>query len=148
MNRFRAAALAAALAVLSVSHPSQAKLRHVAHSRPHHSSAASRDEHPSASGSTQTGTASVYASNLQGRRAADGSRFDANSNSAASKTLPLGTTAQVTNLENGRTATVQVRDRGPHRRGRIIDVSPGTATTLGMARNSTAPVSVTPVVPR
>src|SRR3954452_15490757 len=151
MNRFSSAALAAVLATLCAGEPAiahaRAKMRHVAHSRRHHSSAASRDEHPAASGNTQTGTASVYASNLHGRRSADGSRFDANSNAAASKTLPLGSTAQVTNLQNGRTATVHIRDRGPHRRGRIIDISPGTAGTLGINRNGTAPVSVTPIVP-
>jgi rare lipoprotein A len=98
-------------------------------------------------GRDQRGTASVYAGRFHGRKTADGTRFDAGSNTAASKTLPLGTTARVTNLETGKTATVQVRDRGPHRADRIIDVSPGTAGTLGMNRNGTAPVAVTPIAP-
>jgi rare lipoprotein A len=88
--------------------------------------------------------ASVYAEKFRGRRMADGTRFDPVSNAAASTSLPLGTTAHVTNLKNGRTATVQVRDRGPHRAGRIIDVSPGSANTLGMDRHGTAPVLVAP----
>lgn len=78
---------------------------------------------------------------------ADGTPFNPASDSAASKSLPLGTTAQVTNLQNGRTATVQIRDRGPYRAGRIIDVSPGTAGALGMPRHSTAPVTVAPGAP-
>lgn len=92
----------------------------------------------------QMGRASVYAPKFRGHRMADGTPFNPSSNSAASKTLPLGTTAQVTNLENGRTATVQVRDRGPYRAGRIMDVSPGSADALGMGRNTTAPVAVAP----
>jgi rare lipoprotein A len=47
---------------------------------------------------------SVYAERFRGRRMADGTRFDPVSNAAASKTLPLGTTAHVTNLKTGRTA--------------------------------------------
>ncbi len=78
---------------------------------------------------------------------ADGTRFNPVSNAAASKTLPLGTMARVTNLENGRTATVQVRDRGPHRAGRIIDVSPGSAGALGMTRDGVASVAVAPLAP-
>ena len=151
MRTLGSATLTAVLAALWLGEPSighaRDKARHIAHRHPQHSVAAPRDGRHAAPGNTQTGTASVYAGSLHGRRAADGSRFDANSNTAASKTLPLGTTAQVTNLENGRTATVQVRDRGPHRRGRIIDVSPGTAGVLGMNRNGTAPVSVTPIAP-
>jgi rare lipoprotein A len=95
----------------------------------------------------QRGIASVYADGFRGQKMADGTRFDPISNAAASKTLPLGTTAQVTNLENGRTVIVQVHDRGPHRKGRIIDVSPGSAATLGMDRHSTARVAVSPISP-
>ena len=49
------------------------------------------------------------------------------------------------NLENGRSATVTVRDRGPRARGRILDVSPGTAERLGMKGEGVAAVEVTPV---
>ncbi|SDB55894.1 rare lipoprotein A [Belnapia rosea] len=76
---------------------------------------------------------------------ANGRRFDTRSNSAAHRTLPLGTTARVTNLENGRTAEVKVEDRGPYARNRVIDVSPKTAQDLGMREQGTAPVVVTPV---
>ncbi|WP_211257460.1 septal ring lytic transglycosylase RlpA family protein [Muricoccus aerilatus] len=94
---------------------------------------------------TQRGHASIYASSLAGRRMADGGRFDPRSDSVASRTLPLGARARVTNLRNGRSAIVHVRDRGPHARHRILDVSPGVATRLGMGRTGTAPVAVTPL---
>jgi rare lipoprotein A len=97
------------------------------------------------SGRVQRGRASYYSPGLHGRRMANGERFDSRSNSAASRTLPLGTTARVRNLETGRTADVQVEDRGPHARGRILDVSPRTAEQLGMTQEGTAPVEIAPL---
>ena len=76
---------------------------------------------------------------------ADGNRFDPRSDAAASKTLPLGTTARVTNLKNGRTTVVKIQDRGPHVRGRILDVSPKHARRLGIGEEGTAPVAVVPI---
>jgi rare lipoprotein A len=96
-------------------------------------------------GRVQRGKASYYAPRLAGRRMADGGRFDPRSDAAAHRTLPLGSTARVRNLENGRSATVTVRDRGPHAPGRIVDVSPGTAERLGMTGEGVAPVEVAPV---
>ena len=93
----------------------------------------------------ERGKASYYAPRLAGRRMADGGRFDPRSDAAAHRTLPLGSTARVRNLENGRSATVTVRDRGPHAPGRILDVSPGTAERLGMREEGVASVEVTPV---
>jgi rare lipoprotein A len=76
---------------------------------------------------------------------ANGERFNPGGNSAAHRNLPLGTTAQVTNLQNGRSTTVKVEDRGPYARNRVLDVSPRTAEELGMKRAGHAPVRVTPV---
>jgi rare lipoprotein A len=67
------------------------------------------------------------------------------SNAAASKTLPLGTKAKVTNLKNGSSAVVEIRDRGPYVQNRIVDVSPKTADQLGLKKDGTAPVEVKPV---
>jgi rare lipoprotein A len=93
----------------------------------------------------ERGKASYYAADLAGRRMADGGRFDPRSDAAAHRTLPLGSKARVRNLENGRSATVTVRDRGPRARGRILDISPGTAERLGMKGEGVAAVEVTPV---
>ena len=90
----------------------------------------------------QVGWASYYHARFSGRSMADGTPMRAGSDSAASKTLPLGTTARVTNLHNGRSAIVTIRDRGPHAKGRIIDVSIGTAGRLGMTRSGVAQVEV------
>src|ERR1700758_3956169 len=56
------------------------------------------------SGRTRSGKASFYSSKFNGRKMADGTPMDPHSDSAASKTLPLGTTAKVTNLETGESA--------------------------------------------
>ncbi|HEY0858816.1 MAG TPA: septal ring lytic transglycosylase RlpA family protein [Albitalea sp.] len=77
---------------------------------------------------------------------ADGTPMDPAADNAASKTLPLGTRARVTNLETGRSAVVTIQDRGPHVKGRIIDVSPSTARRIGLTReDGVARVAVTPI---
>ncbi|MBP0494324.1 septal ring lytic transglycosylase RlpA family protein [Pararoseomonas indoligenes] len=116
--------------------------RHAAH-RParHHS----RNAAAQAGAPTQRGHASIYARSLAGRPMADGTRFDPGASVVASRTLPLGSHARVTNLRNGRSVVVQVRDRGPNRGRRIMDLSPAVALQLGMA-GGTAPVAVTPIL--
>jgi rare lipoprotein A len=64
---------------------------------------------------------------------------------AASRTLPLGTTARVANVKNGKTAIVEITDRGPFSGKRILDVSPAAATQLGMRQDGAASVKVTPL---
>ena len=62
--------------------------------------------------------------------------------SAAHRTLPFGTRVRVTNLENGRSVVLRITDRGPFRRGRVIDVSKKAAQRLGFLREGTAEVRV------
>ena len=97
------------------------------------------------SGKKQKGNASYYSRKLSGRKMADGTRMDPDSNVAASKTLPLGTTARVTNLRNGKSAVVEIKDRGPYVKGRIVDLSPRTAIALGLRSKGVAPVEVAPI---
>jgi rare lipoprotein A len=99
-----------------------------------------------ARGHVQRGRASYYASGFHGQRMANGHRFNRHSNSAASRTLPLGTRAQVRNLDNGQTARVVIDDRGPHSRSRVLDVSPAVASRLGMRHAGTARVEIVPLV--
>ena len=93
----------------------------------------------------QVGTASVYARRFGGRKMADGTRLDLNDQVAASRTLPLGTEARVTNLETGRSTQVTIQDRGPYVKGRIVDLSPATAEKIGItAKEGVAKVAVEP----
>ena len=99
------------------------------------------------SGRTRIGKASFYADKFAGRTMADGTPMSPYGDNAASKTLPLGTKALVTNLETGRTARVTIRDRGPYVKGRIVDLSPSTARRIGIDRKEgVAMVEVTPIV--
>jgi rare lipoprotein A len=98
------------------------------------------------SGRARVGTASFYAKSLGGKKMADGTPMKLEGNNAASKTLPLGTTAMVTNLETGRTAIVTIRDRGPYVKGRIVDLSPSTAHKIGLEpKQGVAKVEVAPL---
>jgi rare lipoprotein A len=98
------------------------------------------------SGSRQIGKASFYAQMFFGRKMADGKRMSPHDDNAASKTLPLGTVAKVTNLETGRSAVVTIQDRGPYVKGRIVDLSPSTAQRIGITRqNGVAAVEVAPI---
>jgi rare lipoprotein A len=63
---------------------------------------------------------------------ADGAPMDPQGDNAASRTLPLGTTAKITNVETGKTAIVTIEDRGPYVDGRLVDLSPGTAAKIGL----------------
>jgi rare lipoprotein A len=97
------------------------------------------------SGRKQRGQASIVARELTGRRMADGGHFDPDDSVAASSTLPLGTTARVTNLRNGRVALVRVRDRISGTNERILNVSPKVAEFLGVRQNGIFPVVVAPL---
>ena len=117
--------------------------------RPHRLAAgpASKIAHPPIdhSGQTEDGKASFYAGDFAGKKMANGQSFSPTANVAASKTLPLGTTAKVTDLDTGKSAVVKVEDRGPHVRGRVLDVSPKVAENLSMKKNGTAHVVVKPI---
>jgi rare lipoprotein A len=98
-------------------------------------------------GRKRFGKASIYAQMFAGRKMADGTRMQPTSNNAASRTLPLGTTAKVTNLETGKTAVVTIHDRGPYVAGRIVDLSPATARVIGLDRRTgVTRVEVAPIV--
>lgn len=82
--------------------------------------------------------ASWYGANHVGKTMANGQPFDMHADTAAHRTLPLGTKLRLTNPANGHTATVKVTDRGPYIRGRNLDVSYGVARKLGMVKQGVA----------
>ena len=90
----------------------------------------------------QYGTASWYGAQWQGRLMACGEPFDENALTAAHRTLLLGSVVTVTNLRNGRSVTVRVKDRGPAIRGRLIDLSKAAALRLGFIHRGLTPVKV------
>jgi rare lipoprotein A len=88
------------------------------------------------------GTASWYGPGFHGKKTASGEIYDQTKLTAAHKTLPLGTKARVTNLDNGSAVEVEINDRGPFVGGRIIDLSRAAAGALGLVESGTAPVRV------
>ena len=88
----------------------------------------------------ETGLASWYGPS--GHRTADGSAYDGTGMTAAHKTLPLGTTARVTNLVNGESVIVRITDRGPFAHGRILDLSESAAKQIDLYRMGVAKVKI------
>lgn len=95
-----------------------------------------------AAAQTQSGKASYYAKSFTGRKTASGERLHRDSMTCAHRNFPFGTLLKVTNITNGRQVVVRVNDRGPFRKGRIIDLSWGAAKELGMIAQGIAPVTV------
>jgi rare lipoprotein A len=81
------------------------------------------------------GQASWYGPGFHGKKTASGEIFDQSRLTAAHKTLPLGTKAKVTNLENGNTVEVEINDRGPYVGQRVIDLSRAAANALGFVES-------------
>jgi rare lipoprotein A len=79
----------------------------------------------------ESGYASWYGPGFLHRRTASGEWFDPKEMAAAHRTLPMGTRVRVTNLQNGRRIVVRINDRGPYKKGRVIDVTPAVAKRLG-----------------
>jgi rare lipoprotein A len=90
----------------------------------------------------ETGIASWYGPGFHGKSTANGEIYDQNAMTAAHRTLPMPSTVQVTNLENGRSVKVRINDRGPFAHGRIIDLSKRAAELLGFRNQGTAKVRV------
>jgi rare lipoprotein A len=90
----------------------------------------------------QTGMASYYAREFNGRKTSSGDRYAMNDFTAAHPTLPFGTHVKVTNFSNNQSVVVRVNDRGPHKKSRIIDVSFAAAKKIGLIASGTARVSL------
>ena len=90
----------------------------------------------------QRGAASWYGRQFHGNRTASGEIYDMFAMTAAHPTLPIPSYVRVTNLRNGRSVIVRVNDRGPFKDSRIIDLSYGAATRLGIVAAGTGEVEV------
>jgi rare lipoprotein A len=90
----------------------------------------------------ESGVASYYGPEFAFRRTSSGEMFDPQEMTAAHRSLPFGTRIRVTNLANGRRVVLRVNDRGPYRKGRVIDVSYAAARKLGFAKRGVARVKI------
>ena len=92
----------------------------------------------------QTGQASWYGADHQGKQTASGTSYDQAGLTAAHPTLPFGSKIKVTNLANGKSVDVEITDRGPFGGNRIIDLSQAAAKALDMIESGTATVRLEP----
>ena len=91
---------------------------------------------------TQSGQGSYYADKFAGRPTASGTPYRPGKLTAAHNTLPFGTKIRVTNTRTGRSVKVTVNDRGPHVKGRIVDLSKKAARKIGLVEAGVAPVQL------
>lgn len=114
----------------------EASRRHTAHvSNAHKTNHYSKTHHQ--------GIASWYGPGFHGKRTANGERFNMYAMTAAHKTLPLSSYAEVTNLKNHRSVIVRINDRGPYHGKRAMDLSFAAAKELGIT--GTGSVQITPL---
>ena len=90
----------------------------------------------------QEGEASYYADSLHGNKTASGEPYDKNKMTAAHRTLEFGTKVKVTYPETGKSVDVVINDRGPHAKGRIIDISGAAADAIGLKDAGHGPVKL------
>jgi len=92
------------------------------------------------------GMASWYGHQFQGKKTANGERYDMYAMTAAHNTLPLSSYAEVTNLKNKRSVIVRINDRGPFHSNRVMDLSYAAAKELGIQKTGTGSIKITPLV--
>jgi rare lipoprotein A len=90
----------------------------------------------------QSGLASWYGRQFNGRKTASGERFDMNAMTAAHRSLPLACYIRVTNQDNGKSVVVKVNDRGPFHGKRILDLSYAAAQKIGITQRGTGNVTI------
>lgn len=101
----------------------------------------------SSAGYVKRGIASWYGTKFHGQRTSSGEPYDMYAMTAAHKTLPLPTYAEVTNLLNGQKVIVKINDRGPFKDNREIDLSYAAAAKLGIADTGTGIIELKTIDP-
>lgn len=91
---------------------------------------------------TETGAASFYADEFNGRKTANGEIYNMNKLTAAHPSYPFNTIVSVTNLKNGRSVEVRINDRMPQFKNRIIDLSLAAARKIDMINSGIQEVKV------
>lgn len=90
----------------------------------------------------EIGSASFYADRFHGRKTSSGVLYHKDSLTCAHKTYPFGTILEVKNPKNGKKVLVEVTDRGPFSRNKIIDLSHAAARQLGIISQGVAMVEL------
>lgn len=91
-------------------------------------------------GQVLSGYCSYYGKKFNGRKTANGEVFDMYQLTAAHRALPFNTILEVENLDNHKKVRVRVNDRGPFKKGRILDLSYGAAKQIGLIATGVAKI--------
>ena len=102
---------------------------------------------PDSEGFVEYGDFSWYGRKFHGRSTSSGEIYDMFKQSAAHKTLPMGTWVRAINLANGKEIVVRINDRGPFIKGRILDLSYAAARELDLIGPGTAPGKIIALAP-
>ena len=97
---------------------------------------------PPAPSFAEVGLVSWYGAWHQGKRTANGERFDARAFTAAHRSLPFGTVLRITDPATGKMVKVRINDRGPYVAGRLLDLSAAAAKALGVAKDGVKRVRI------
>lgn len=123
------------LALLATACCGQSEQHTMSASVPRHQEQEETDTHAGAYSEVMRGEVSYYADFFNGRKTANGERYDPNQLTAASRTLPFGTRVRIRRVDTGHSVVVRVNDRGPFgKRRRIFDLSKAAARQLDMLR--------------
>jgi rare lipoprotein A len=90
----------------------------------------------------ETGIASWYGPNFNGKPTANGETYNMHKLTAAHRTLPFNSIVKVVNKMNNKSVIVRINDRGPYAKDRIIDLSKQAAEKINMIKNGTTPVDL------
>jgi rare lipoprotein A len=127
--------------------PSSATVHKKTHAKTTHAktSHAATSDAKTTDGKTQVGLASYYGRKHRGKKTASGKHFNDHDLTAAHRSLPLDSKAKVTDLKTGKSVDVTITDRGPYKRGRVIDLSQEAAKEIGIdKKDGVDPVKVEP----
>lgn len=93
------------------------------------------------------GLASWYGPGFHGKKTATGEVFNMYEMTAAHKTLPIPSYAEVTNLKNHKSVIVRINDRGPYVNNRVLDLSYAAAKKIGLHSQGTGKVEIKAISP-
>lgn len=88
------------------------------------------------------GKSSWYGQRFHLKTMANGEIFDKDRLSLAMKEVPLGSRVIIVNRDNNKLAIVEVKDRGPYVKGRLVDSSERLAEVLGFKEKGLANIEI------
>lgn len=93
-------------------------------------------------GDESIGIASFYAKSFYNKRTANQELLRKTEFTAAHRVLPFNTLVEVTNIYNKQSVVVRINDRGPYKRGRIIDLTEAAAKKINVRKVGLAKVKI------